>query len=215
MSGPLLVALTGIDGAGKTTQAKRLANRFRDEGYATSYEHLTSSHFGVTSAIKDRCAGPLLEFESSIVGSNRTTDDSSVGLAGPLGLLTLVRGIWRSYLNVVRNRDADVVFLDRFLYDDLVRAAWSYGYSLDRTVPLVSIVPRPDFVCYLDLKPELAWEREFDGTTSPEEHRWKKEWYDRVVSRLDDRADIVTIDTASHDVDAVERRLYATVRDRL
>jgi dTMP kinase len=144
MAHPLVVALIGIDGAGKSTQAKMLA------------EWLTTC--GIAAVSFKNPGGRL--FLSRLAQRLGRTD--AVGLLGRRGFLaveTLVR-----WLNIARavlwsrlSRRAAV--MDRYSYCQyaMIRARADRGERLARL--LYAVFPRPDLVCFLAVTPTEAHRR--------------------------------------------------------
>ncbi|WP_254863545.1 dTMP kinase [Halovivax gelatinilyticus] len=204
---PALVVVTGIDGAGKTTQAKLLARHLRERGLDVRYEHAIGPNTRPVRALKDRVAGRFLDREATLARDG----DTGSGGERLVGGLFLARGLWQAWAGLVTNVGADVVVADRYLYDDLVRVAWRYGYDVERLATLCRLAPEPDLLVRLVSPSDVAWERETDGRTTLTEHAAKNACYDRLFGHLAERYEIHPIDTDAHDV----RDTHETVRERV
>lgn len=207
-----LVVFTGIDGAGKTTQAKLLRDSLCDEGINAKYEQLMGPNFRMTKVIKDRFGEQFLDYEDEAQLSN---SDSSSSAFKPMGLFFLYRGLWQSWINILINRDADIIVLDRYLFDDLVRVHWKYSYSLSWISKVAHLAPTPEFVVYLDAKPEIAWKREDDGRTSIDQHRQKRSCVRRVSDRVLDKECVLKLDTSNLSVDQSHAQIQSAVNNHI
>ncbi|ELY61123.1 dTMP kinase [Natronolimnohabitans innermongolicus] len=202
----MIVVFTGVDGSGKTTQAERLRDALRERGIDARYEHLTGPNLSVTRKLKDRVGEAFLDREDEVQLSDGGRESSKSGGSKtfqPMGLFFLYRGTWQSWYNVVANRDADVIILDRYLYDDLVRVNWKYRYNADWLAKLRRLVPDPDLVFWLDTRPDVAWERESDGRTTLEQHERKKACVDAICRRVLSNSTTVPIDTSEQSIEDV------------
>ena len=210
MTGPALVVVTGIDGTGKTTQANMLAERLRERGLDARCEHAFGPNARLTRALKDRVAPRFHDAEDELAREGRTTSGGN----RLLGLVFLARGIWGVWTAVLANARADVLVLDRYLYDDLARVGWRYGYDGPSMLRLIGLVPAPDLTVRLDAPAEVVWEREADGRTTLAEHAEKGRWYDAILDAVAERREVVTVDTHENDVAAAHERIVELVDER-
>jgi dTMP kinase len=147
-SAPLRIALIGIDGAGKTTAARYLADQFTLDGAQVRL-----------------CRNP---------GGRRTLDTIARRLGSSAETMFGARLLSR-YETVVRAfallgslasmAPADVEIHDRYLYCQLAANA-KRGVAPGLLLRLLrKFVPRPDFVLYFEISPARALERiEVRGT---------------------------------------------------
>lgn len=206
MIGPKIIVMTGIDGSGKTTQAKLLVDRLREEGVDVTYEHSIGPNFRAVRWLKDRVAQRTLEKEDEMVDESGSGSPRRI-----LGLFFLWRGIWQAWVNKLSYMGTDVVVLDRYLYDDLVRVMWKYEYPLRYVAPLAQVVPSPSLVFCLETPARVAWQRESDGQTTEDEHIRKKECYDAVMNNVASHKSIHSINTHKMDVGESHERIYQQV----
>lgn len=228
---PPLVAFSGIDGSGKTTQARLLVRHLCERGVDARYATAIGPNTRSLRLLKDRIAPRFLEREDALVrggsghadapsaGSDSveysppTRDGSPSRLSGALGLGFLARGVWQAWVTPRTRRDGDVVVLDRYLHDDLVRVAWRYGFDERRLAALSRLVPDPDLHVRLLAASTTAWKRESDGRTTRDEHAAKNACYDRLFDALPDDAQVVSIDTEGSGIDATHRRVLAAFEE--
>jgi len=139
---PLRIALIGIDGAGKTTAARRLAARLAARGLRVKLR---------------RNAGGRRTLDNLA----RSWGGTAEGLLGRRGLSrfeTLVRGA-ALLRTAVGFPPADVEIHDRYLYCQAALAR-ARGHGPGLLLGLLGrIVPRPDLVLYLEVAPERALAR--------------------------------------------------------
>jgi len=210
----MIIVFTGVDGSGKTTQAKRLRDALCERGIDARYEHLTGPNLTVTRKIKDRVGEAFLDREDKAQLSDDGRGERSGSRSKTLqaiGLFFLYRGTWQSWYNIMANRDADVVILDRYLYDDLVRVNWKYRYNADWLAKLKHLVPEPDLVFLLDAQPEIAWERESGGRTTVAQHKRKRACVEAICRRVLSDSITVQIDTGGQSIDDVHTQILSEI----
>jgi dTMP kinase len=149
---PAIVALVGIDGAGKTTQAKMLAEWLTTCGVAATYFANPGGRLFL-----GRLAQRL----------GRTDAIDLLGRRGFVAIETLLRWLnigWAVGWSRLSRRSA---VMDRYSYCQYVtmRTRADHGDRLARI--LYSVFPRPDLVCFLAVTPAKAHRRiELRGTDS-------------------------------------------------
>jgi dTMP kinase len=145
---PIIAALEGIDGAGKTTQARNLVDRLRKNGHNTVYYHYTG---------KDNYWGRII---NQVYANNTTHRGNSVDFVRKIPIFQeLLYGMSaRSNLETISHEvsRADLVISDRSIIS-------AYATHLDH-VPLwfMNLVePRfiPNVAFYLDIPVEIASQR--------------------------------------------------------
>lgn len=128
----IAIAFTGQDGAGKSTQMEQLRARLEASGCAVVQVH----QYGPTTAIGRWIAPRAKEWANRIMrrGSGKRAADSKRGGGGSRGVVgrlasgvSLTLGWFRSLGNWFRNRDCDVLILDRWYSDEVIRAAHKFG----------------------------------------------------------------------------------------
>lgn len=178
---PKIIVFTGIDGAGKTTHAKLLNKFLKEKRISSKYVHLLTPNFRIGQWIENRLSKKILDNENKLL--LKATHKNSIMLL-IFGLFFLLRGIYESWIKTVKNKHYSVIVFDRYAYDDFVRVAWKYKWSLKVLVKLTRLVPKPDIIFYLTLSAEEAWKRENEGYTTLIQHKDKKNHYDKFFSEL-------------------------------
>jgi len=203
---PRLFVFTGIDGAGKTTHAKLLAEYLNEKGISTKYVHLLDPNFRIGRWIGDKFNRKILNKENEFLLNKKNKRKLSNLLKG-FGLLFLFRGIYQSWIKIIMNRNYSVIVFDRYAYDDFVRVAWKYGYSIDRLSSLIRLVPQPDITFHLILPPREAWRREKEGYTDLEQHTQKGKIEAVFSNKIKKYCNMVDIDVSTRDVEEVQEEI--------
>jgi thymidylate kinase len=185
---PAIVALSGLDGAGKSFQAARLADQLEQLGLdaAVVWPAATNLLYQASPALKrvlrrmlaalGRSPKPTGRGDSASGASKR---EEAVGdaaeepwprqvapVAHALALVVAVVQAWSFRRGATRSaRGAQVVIYDRYTLDSVVylRHRWGHG----RTLRLQSLIIRrlsrtPDLAFLLEVAPEVAYERKQD-----------------------------------------------------
>lgn len=158
---PLLVSFSGLDGSGKSTQIENLRQILHARGLTTRLLAFWDNVV-VLSRYRESFVHRVYGSEKGIGAPDRPVNrrDKNVRkwyLSVVRHALYLLDAI---HLTIVvrraRSGDADVIILDRYIYDELANLPLSN--SISRTfVRLVSaFAPRPDVAYLLDADPEVA-----------------------------------------------------------
>ena len=199
------IAFTGIDGAGKTTHAKLLDKFLKEEGIPSKYVHLLAPNFGIERWIESKLSNKMLYKENNMLLG--ATPKKLTKLLTIFGLLFLLRGIYQTWIKIVKNKHYSVIIFDRYAYDDFVRTAWKYKYPLKVLVKLIMLIPKPDVIFYLTLPAEEAWKREKEGYTTLKQHMDKKNYYDKFFSELRKTRKVIQIDVKEKSVEETQREI--------
>lgn len=178
----ILIYISGIDGCGKTTQAKRLVEWMNERGFDAAYQWLRWEP-SIVSLIKTARRA----FSGKPAGSAnaKSAEDAAygkwTGFKRALFSLPAFRRLWlayatrdylRAYRRAVANWRSDCIVLDRYLFDFVVDQSVNLDMTaLDfeeyaRKSPLRQM-PRPNLSVFIHLPPETAHARKSDGTPLP------------------------------------------------
>lgn len=131
--------MIGIDGAGKTTQAKRLTHWLRNLGQPAAYRMVAGGR---------RVLGNAAQY------AGRT---DSVALLGPS--MALRTETWVRHLNLSLSHRAVVLVADRYVLCQYARARMLAPGMEPWVRRKLANHPRPDLTIYLTLPPEVAASR--------------------------------------------------------
>ncbi len=139
----LFVCIEGIDGCGKTTQAKLLIDRLKENGNVVSlYSYPThDSRYG--KIIREEfLAGKIemsVEEQFLLYLLDMQSDKKKI-----LGELS----------------SGNIVMSERYFISTIAyQSAGNFDYEKAKAVEEIMALPRPDIVFYIDLEPEIAFER--------------------------------------------------------
>ncbi|MBL7260410.1 dTMP kinase [Paractinoplanes lichenicola] len=143
---PRTIALVGMDGSGKTTQAHRLADELRAAGVNASYR---------------RNAGGRHWFGRVAVRLGRADADDLLGRRTMLFVEAVLR--WLAILRTLLRRafTGGTVVMDRYAYCQYasLRARGAKPAAERRARLAYRFFPRPDVTFLLDVTPEVAHDR--------------------------------------------------------
>lgn len=143
---PRTVALIGIDGSGKTTQAHRLADELGAAGLPASYR---------------RNAGGRRWFGRLATAVGRADADALLGRRAMLLVESLLR--WLAILRTLLRRKVlgEIAIMDRYAYCQYasLRAHGARPAAERRARLAYRLFPRPDVTILLAVDPEVAYER--------------------------------------------------------
>ena len=176
-----VVALSGIDGAGKSTQAERLAAGLEQVGYQTVIEwaRITTEPSLKAIALPIKLLLSLrarLSRRSGDTGARVETQKSDPRSRELRERSRLVGSVWAGIVAVVNARTLRrstrkhvraglIVVRDRYVLDSLVQLEWNYAHGRDlgwQARLLQMIVPPPLASFLLDVPPERALARKPD-----------------------------------------------------
>jgi thymidylate kinase len=158
---PLLVSFSGLDGSGKSTQIANLRQYLQDRGLTTTLLAFWDDVV-VLSRYREGFVHKVYGSERGIGAPGRPVErrDKNVRrwylslarhglyLLDALHLVTVV--------STARRSGADVVILDRYIYDELANLTLSNAATRLFVRMVNALVPRPDVAYLLDADPDAA-----------------------------------------------------------
>lgn len=213
---PTIIVFTGIDGSGKSTQAKALASLLADQGQGVAYVHQFDPNSRLVGAARHWFWDGLKRAKAMVAGGSRG-GPSAGRLVKVVGLLALVAAFYRTSSKVRRHRRANTLVFDRYFHDDILRVLFDFGVEFPGAWSLEEALPEPDLIFYLDLPVEEALAREKDGDLDGETIRRKKAIYDDWYGEASDvpwAPRIIRVD-ASRDEEEVREEIVAATLNLL
>lgn len=133
----ILIAIEGLDGAGKTTIAKWLVNLFNNAGYKALYT------YEPTDSLFVRALKSYSEFRSAELDALTYAADRLVHLKSKV-LPALDKGI--------------IVVMDRYYFSSIAYQG-AQGASIEWVFELNKYARKPDLAIYIDVEPEIGLKR--------------------------------------------------------
>jgi thymidylate kinase len=154
------ICFVGIDGSGKTTQINWLLEKLRDQEKEVEYIHVLSSKSTLSGIIQE--IAPIKPGVKKIRNLKKSGSGAAINLTIRV-LNVLFDSYLTFYLNKFRYR-GKVIIYDRYFYDILTIIAFSYTNFLNPLMKLSRLIPRPDIIAIIEVKPETAVERKPEHT---------------------------------------------------
>lgn len=182
----IVIALIGIDGCGKTTQAKMLSDKLNNEGYDVLYMRPVLSFFNLpilSRILKNSCFSPRISATKEFSKSEKEYNHKKRSFLKkyffyfsgyPYALF--------SYLLIRLISINNIVICDRFFYQ------FFYDIYSKHSLMICKFFPRPDLTFFLDIHPEIAYSRmasEYDKTIKSEYYSSVTKYYNNLVQLYD------------------------------
>lgn len=186
----LAVAFTGQDGTGKSTQIALLRERLLAEGRRVEVVH----QYGPIGVVGRGVSPWAKRAANRFMRGAARPGAFSRAVGWVAASASLLAGWRRSRHNVRRGRDCDVLILDRFFSDELIRAAHKFG-----RVPALGWwllrhgVPAPDLVFTFSVEECAGWERKKTRELTFEEYARKTAVVRETLREAGRTWEIVTI----------------------
>ncbi len=144
----MFIVIEGIDGAGKSTQARLLAEWFEEQGYETV----------LTKEPTDTAFGKLIRRLVLTGGREGIIDGARISHEAEALLFAADRAEHVHKLIKPLVEDGKVVISDRYFYSSLAYQ-WARGLDLDWLIDLNRFAIRPDLTILLDLPVKESMKR--------------------------------------------------------
>jgi thymidylate kinase len=150
----MLIAFSGIDGSGKTTQAQYVTSLLQLEGLQVHYVHIT--RWTLVNRLARLIQSGKMWYTRH--GKAQPRNDVFTLTRHFVSLLDVIRfRVLVTYQNNIRRR---VVVCDRFFYDLVIHALYTGVMSTKLEHFYWRVVPSPTILILLDVPPEIAQQRE-------------------------------------------------------
>ncbi|MFK5891975.1 MAG: hypothetical protein QM504_02000 [Pseudomonadota bacterium] len=188
-----VIYISGIDGCGKTTQAKLLNEFLINENYDSQYQWLRWSpsiiriistaksllSFAISDKTKNKKTKTVTHSDETLKQSENLHFSKWTLLKKKLFSMRLFSFLWdsyslrdyyRSYQQSSNNWTSEIIILDRYLMDFFVDQSINYNESVNNyksrlNENILNRFKKPDLFFLIDISPETGWERKRDGTS--------------------------------------------------
>jgi thymidylate kinase len=223
--GRVVVAFTGPDGSGKSTQVSLLARRLERSGLKVECVHQYEPVTEIVRRVKQalRSVDPALQSAFVSPGTISSQDRPEVTpsrghfrqleaaiLSRAVVLWWLLAGCWRQGFHVLAH-SCDVVIMDRCFIDELVRAQWKLqlGRSLGRG--LMRLTPSPDIVFELTVEEAVAWNRKKAQNMARAQYGSKRSVTQDVLDYARGRWSVRAVSVSQRSANAVSDEIFEYV----
>ena len=196
-----IIYISGIDGCGKTTQAKRLVEHLRTNGIDAEYQWLRwePSVAKTLMALKKMFGKKRRAITTRDIKSNEQADNRWHRFKQQLMKSGLFRHFWlyyasndyyKTYMHAQEHWHSEVVIMDRYIFDFIVDQSINFGVSAGEMVAQfnktkLSDMHHPDYNVIIDVPAETGFTRKMDGTSLPHlkqrEHLYKHHTGDNIL----------------------------------
>jgi len=158
---PILISFSGMDGAGKSTQISNLRAYAEDLGLRVTQLAFWDDVV-VLKPYREGFVQKVFNSEKGIGSPEKPVERRDKNVRGwhlnlvRHGLYSLDAVHLRSVTNRVRKSDADLVIMDRYIYDELANLPLENPVTRAYVHAVMKMVPHPDVSFVLDADPVLA-----------------------------------------------------------
>ena len=180
-----LISFSGIDGAGKSTQIKLLADYLRRKGFKVYVTESMFSYFLLKPIIN------ILRriTHSPTAGPVRRNSHLLLKLWFIFAFIDIWASYWFKIANLLSNYD--IVISDRF-YTDLWANIFYYGYCPTWAFQMIiKLLPKADLAIFLSVDPKNVFKREMEF---PNDYYYEQQ---KIYIRLSQLIEFKTIDANS------------------
>ena len=182
-----IIAITGIDGSGKTSTARNLQKTLADAGFRAQYEHQFNSVFArvfntlraLLPTQKTKPSGASVQMECGSV-SPSAQKTSHLKRAAAYAFL-LFQALASNRARLSRH---NFLIYDRYFYDDFVRMCQRYSVSQRYLLMVEKLVPRPVLFVTLEGDARETYNRQVDIDSSFEKYVEKLRIHNATIDQL-------------------------------
>jgi thymidylate kinase len=191
----IVIALSGLDGSGKSSQSAAAREALERLGHRAEVVWLPIAANAAVWRISALARGvlPYVRWLPGVRGLDRkvAAGESFLAAPGGTGRPGLLTRLWVTYIALVNGfthrrlaRSADVVVFDRYVLDSIVRMRylWASGFGFAAWL-LRTLSPRPAVTFFLDVPGQVALGRKQDQWDL-EQLRRQRELYRAEAARL-------------------------------
>lgn len=200
------ICLIGIDGSGKTSNAKFLVNYFKKRRYNVRYIHYTSPTLNLVKKLINKVIGHN-KTNLNLYSKSHEAKKGNILLMYGILALTVIDEIISS-IKMIKIREK-IIIRDRCFYDYLIEFCNFYPKWLLRFI--VSIFSKPDILLWLNVSPKVAHNRKTEGPLHIFESRKKS--FDKFFKEIN-FGNLVIID-ADHKENKVNKDVIEKTTQKL
>jgi len=156
----MIISFSGLDGSGKTTQAKFLFRYLSEKGFKVKYTHmLHRSIFGLLSVFLKKYS------KKSFDGINHIEFDLenksfSKKLISLFRKFTYILDLFGFCLYIfINNLEGKIILCDRYFYDLVVQSRYMKLFGPHFSKFYLSLVPKPKISIFLEVSSRIGFER--------------------------------------------------------
>lgn len=180
MSQKIIIYLSGIDGCGKTTQATHLVEALKKQGLSVEYQWLRWEP-SIVNALKliKKILGKNAKQNSKAAATNERADSKWDRIKKSLMKSRLFRYFWlkyasndyyKAYRKAIRQWQADIIIMDRYIFDFTVDQSINFGLSIEQMNAVfansnIARMHKPDLNIIINIPAEVGYKRKMDGTS--------------------------------------------------
>lgn len=226
-----VIAFTGLDGTGKSTQARLLTTALEERGMRVATVHHFAPTMPTVRSLKHRTRRILGRLQRSTVVPGTAVEPAEPRRGEPSDRLTgrfstPARTLFRRALAIywtmtgylkgatlrLRTRKADIVVSDRCFIDDLVRIRWKCATAPPAGNLLLRAQPRPDLVFSLAVDDSSeAWRRKKERNTTVAALEAKQRLHRTVVASARPRWPVQVINVTGRPAAQVHQQVLQAV----
>ena len=199
-----IVAVIGIDGCGKTTQAKMLVSNLKNSGYDAKY---VKSEFLLLDLLKGFGEEKVISRLSPRKEQNKNTTKKNEGTSNPkralFGILGYLYALTTYLVILYHSRKKKIIVCDRFFYQ------FFYNLFEKRANLVIDLFPKADITFLLEGNLEILYSRMND----PSDKSTSTNYYtdvEEMFEKVSDKYDFVRVD-ASVNAEQIGKELLQRV----